>query len=107
MKLFKSTLSIVLILSMLLSFVACSGGNQNDDVTTAETTANSAETTENPIFYEADELPEDLDFEGTTISILSPASGKLATDITVEDLNSDVVNDSIYNRELFVEDLGN
>lgn len=104
MKALKSTLSIVLILSMLLSFIACSGGNQNDVNVPSETTAKPAETTEPPIFYEADELPEDLDFEGTTISILSPDGGNLSTDITVEDLNSDVVNDSIYNRELFVED---
>ena len=103
MKAFKSTLSILLVLSMLLSFIACSGEKQNDD-NTPETTAKSAETTEPTIFYEEDELPDNLDFEGTTITILSPSGGKLGSDITVEDLNSDVVNDSIYNRELFVED---
>ena len=60
------------------------------------------------IFYEPDELPE-LDFGGETVTMLSRGlkNGGFSfyeTNLTVEELTSDVLNDSIYNRELYVED---
>ncbi len=103
MKLFKSALSILLVTAMLMPLIACADGDSKDKETTAPVTTTPSVTTPS-IFYEEDDLPDDIDFEGEKVIICSPSSGQAANDITVEDLNSDVVNDSIYNREMFVED---
>ncbi len=108
MNLAKRILSVMLAALLTLSFVACSGGSSEkpkDTTKTPTTTAPSDET----IYYEPDELPE-LDFGGETVTILSTSiyndEGQVdrKPEFTVEELSSDVINDSIYNRELNVED---
>ncbi|MBR6558322.1 MAG: extracellular solute-binding protein [Clostridia bacterium] len=106
MRVFRSFISILLILVMLFSFAACSGSSvQGDKVTTAINTTdiNGAETGVPGIEYEKDNLPDGLNFNAT-VTILSSREGISVNDITVEELSSDVVNDSIYNREMYVED---
>ncbi|MBR5453784.1 MAG: extracellular solute-binding protein [Clostridia bacterium] len=107
MKITRSLISIFLVLTMLFSFVACSGGSTSDvkDTTASnESKAPDSDTTVSGIEYEADGLPDSLNFGGAKVSILSPGHGMSLNDITVEELSSEVILDSIYNRELFVED---
>lgn len=96
----KRILSIFLLLAMLLPLAACGGDEDKTDTPT--TTANPADTTVSNIYYEPDDLPEELDFGGEVVRILTEEG--IVEEFSVEDLNSDVVNDSIYNRERFVED---
>ena len=102
----KNIVSILLILSMLLSFAACSS-SADADKPSGETTAQShQETTYADIEYEADDLPDSLNFD-STVNILSydgSGDSSYRPEISVEELTSEVVNDSIYNREKFVED---
>jgi len=98
----KKLISLSLVIAMILSFTACSGGTTE----TPKDTTSPTETTapQDTIVYEEDALPK-LDFEGTEISILATDNVKYyGCDVSVEELNSEPVNDSIYNRELFVED---
>lgn len=98
----KKLLSLSLVIAMILSFTACSGGSGKD---TKDTTAPKETTApQDTIVYEEDSLPN-LDFEGTEISILATNNTKYyGCDVSAEELTSEPVNDSIYNRELFVED---
>ena len=93
---------------MLAPIVACSsGGDTTDNKPTDTQTTETPETTQPIIEYEKDDLPDNLDFNESKISILSKdISNELFAfpEISVEELSSDVVNDSIYNRERFVED---
>jgi len=105
MKVMRSFISVFLILAMLFALVACSGGSTPGNVTDDTTDSNNvnADTTVSDILYEDDDLPDSMNFDAT-INILSPDGAIATNDITVEELSSDVVNDSIYNRERFVED---
>ena len=98
----KRLLSIFLLLAMLLPLAAC-GGDDNDGKKPADTTAKPADTTASDIYYEPDSLP-DLNFDGQKISVLMGENSLLSVDFSVEDLAGEPINDSIYNRELFVED---
>ena len=99
----KSAISIALILTLLFSCAACvaTGGSVDNDPTDSVTTPIPDDTT---IYYEEDELPKNLKFKGETVRMLSLDEEGAKNELTVEHLNSDVVNDSVFNRELFVED---
>ncbi|MBR5454002.1 MAG: hypothetical protein IKV54_07980, partial [Clostridia bacterium] len=103
----KRFISVLLVSVMLLSLMtACASEDKGKDKPTdpsVTTTAPTGETTEPVKEYEKDELPE-LDYNGKTVVILSPDSIGATDEITVESLTSDVVNDSIYNRERYVEE---
>lgn len=101
----KRILSILLILAMVFPLVACGGdsdGDKNDDP--AVTTQKPADTTVSDIYYEPDALPENLDFGGEKVVILSGGREHNKMELTVEELASEPVNDSVYNRELYVEE---
>ena len=90
-------------MSFLLSLVACSGtaapvGDKLPDTSSqaADTTAQNGTT----IYYEPDGLSDSLDFRGESVYVLTA----LKDDFTIEGLTSEPVNDSVYNREQFVED---
>ena len=115
MKAFRSAVCIILAIAMVFVFAACSGGDYGsggspdtsaDPGTDApeDTTADSGKTTEPVKEYEKDDLPDNLDFGGRKIVIMSPSRSDHVNDVTVEELTSDVVSDSIYNRKLYVED---
>lgn len=102
----KRFISILLVSVMLLSLMtACASDGDGKDKNTDNvvTTAPTGEATKPIKDYVEDELPE-LNFGGRTIVILSSESDGAADEITVEELASDVVNDSVYNRELYVEE---
>lgn len=103
----KSFICILMSIVMFLSFAACAGGS--DDVTgnptsTSPSSDNNGDTTDPVIEYEQDELPEGLDFGGLKVSIISEGDKHKVNDICTDELNSDIVNDSIYNRERYVEE---
>lgn len=104
----KRILCYFLAALMLLSFVACSGGGDSKDTTKVPSQTTSP-TTDNGLEYISDDLPV-LDFGGEQVTILSAGiyneegEEDHKPEFTVEDLTSDAINDSIYNRELYVED---
>ena len=109
----KRLLSLLLAVITLFSFAACSS-DAADSTDTGKKETTAADTTapveKDEIFYEPDSLPENLNFDGAEIMILSASEynpeGEKDTlpEITVEELTSDIINDSIYNRELYVEE---
>ena len=99
----KRALSLILAISMLLpALIACSSESKKKPADSNETTK-SQETTVSTIYYEPDELPE-LDFDGETVVFCLETGEIMGGELFAEELTSDVVNDSIYNRERFVED---
>ncbi|MBO4220315.1 MAG: hypothetical protein J5933_05265 [Clostridia bacterium] len=107
MKTIKSVISVFLSLAMIFLFAACSGNVTPDDPgtgTDSDTDTVQNDTTASGIEYEKDKLPENLDFGGAKVVILSPAHGLMASDVTVDELSSEIVSDSIYNRKLSVEE---
>ncbi len=106
----KRLLSIILVPALLASFSACSsdGSKNANDTTKAPTSTKPSSDT---VYYQPDELPE-LDFGGEKVVFLTRENQEnenggisfFEVDFTVEDLNSNALNDSLYNRELYVED---
>ena len=94
---------MMLAVLMLLPAAACSA--RENDGPSGETAGGdtTAQTVPDGIEYEEDGLPE-LDFRGKTVNVLYSHNSTLPADFSVEELTSDPVNDSIYNRELFVEE---
>ena len=103
----KKFISILLMFVMIFSFVACSSGDDNSKNTgSADDTTGYKGPNDNGIEYEEDDLPDDLDFGGQSVKFLM---SKRKSDIDIagvftEELTSDIVNDSIYNREQYVEE---
>ncbi|MBR5452513.1 MAG: extracellular solute-binding protein [Clostridia bacterium] len=109
MRIFTAFLAVL----MLLSFAACAGDNgasKDTGKTTSPTDGTTAPSFEDVIDYEKDDLPASLNFGGDKVVVLSAsiynAEGEedRMPEFSVEELTSDVINDSIYNRELSVED---
>lgn len=104
----KRITSLILALFMLTPIVACSSDNTPTDNNQTDTQITETQQTTQPIIeYEKDDLPDNLNFNESEISILSKDVSNVLfafSEISVEELTSDVVNDSIYNRERFVED---
>lgn len=111
----KRILSIILAVLTVFSFAACSSsdtdgkGGKDTSGIGADTTAVNTDP-DNTIVYEKDDLPDTLNFGGTKINILSLQSpgvvgySEYEWQFTVEELTSEPVNDSVYNREQYVED---
>ena len=70
------------------------------DATSAATTA-ATEATKDP---NASDLPDDLDYTGETITIISRDSDWVRDEIWVEQINGDVVNDAVFARNATVEE---
>jgi len=111
----KKIISALIILSVILTMFACSdnssGGDANvtmaDAVTSSgdETVAENSETLRSQV---KSTLPDNLDFDGTVIRLLSRDDGtSLGMEITAEENTGDVVIDAIYDRKLKVEELLN
>ncbi len=102
----RKIISILLLLSMIVPLAACADSADDKQKPVDTVTTTSAVTT-SPIVYEEDELPDNLNFDGQQVVFLTP-TGKEGShwdgEITVEELSSEAVNDSVYNREKFVED---
>lgn len=92
----KNILSLLLAALLLLSATAC--GETQTETTGTDMVANETET-ESETGY-ADGLPE-RDFEGKTFTSLIP--NWTADLMTAEELNGEVLNDALYNRDRTVE----
>ena len=94
----KRTVAILLLIAtLLISFVACAEGQQeqaNDSVV--------QETTDPSVL---DGVPADLKFNDEDVVILSRSmQGWTQDEIAVPELNSDPVNDAMFNRNVTVSD---
>ena len=102
----RKTLCLALALFMaVLAVSSCSGEGKTADTVQTEpaVTDPSQETTLVPRVD--DSLPGDLDFSGEKVIFLAPMTSRGATvDLYALELSSEPVNDSVYNRELYVED---
>lgn len=101
----KRILALLLAAMILASAVSCGNGNEKetDKVTESDTTANSTET-ETEETKLTDSLPEDLDFGGATYTIYAREDLEWGTEMYVDELNGEIVNDAIYNRSRTVDD---
>ena len=97
---YKRILSALLACLLLCgSLAACAKGDEGSDETKAST---SVETEEETAMQ--DDLPADLNFGGDEITIISrDYEGWTRGEISVSGLNSDPVNDSIFERNKAVE----
>ncbi|MHB1152439.1 MAG: hypothetical protein ACYCWE_16980 [Eubacteriales bacterium] len=96
-RILSATLAMLMMTGLLIS---CSAGNGGKTETSAaETTI--AETTVPAI---PDNLPDGLDLNGRTVKILSRLYERYMDELTVDELNADVVNDAVYNRLINVQD---
>ena len=101
---FNRLSSLLIALVFLLSLFSCStDGNGNDQGNYDDLSGSSSASEQSEEI--ADSLPPGLDFGGEKIRILTYKEGSLWGDeLSVEELNNDVVNDSVFLRELYVED---
>ena len=104
----KKHISILLLLAMMLSaFAGCSDAPAAEETDTTDPTASAeaVETveTEEETMYLPDDLPEDLTYDGTTVTTFG-WSGPVLVEFYVEEQNGEVVNDAIFARNLAVEE---
>ncbi len=88
---------ILLVTTLLITFAACAegSGDQTDDSIAQENTETQA----------LDNIPADLKFDGEDVVILSRSMmGWTADEIAVPELNSEPVNDAMFNRNVVVSD---
>jgi hypothetical protein len=105
---------VLQILCMLLAALTVSGsvilascsdksvsGSQADD-----TAADTAAVTQEEIKREntPDDLPADLDYKGAVIDVLARNKNWFLYEMTVDELNGEVVNDAVYNRDSMVSE---
>ena len=107
----KRIISMFLVIVMLgssFALLACSetpdGKAATDDANPSNTDAAETEPAELTRAQTPDSLPADLDFGGMTFNILCRTKNWFAGEMTVEELNGEVVNDAVYDRNLSVSD---
>ena len=108
-------IAMLLILSFMLTAIACGSGKKEEETTvnTESTAASDATTTEattaqteNPYDengYLKSDLPEDLNFGGATITILYWDDVE-NPEFESDGITGDIVNDAIYTRNITVEE---
>lgn len=115
MKHLKRIVSLLLVTAMLaLTAVSCgNGGDRGGEDTSTTTTAPAGEvttegtfaTTETTMDPATSDLPPDLDYTGETVSLISRDSDWVRDEIWVDQINGDVVNDAVFQRNAAVEEL--
>ncbi len=104
----KRKLALILASLMLATcFVACAGDGESKDTTAApaaSTTAAPADTTAPVDEGPADPLPADLKFTGETVRFLARDRDWMDDEISVDDINGEVVNDAVYKRQQKLEE---
>ena len=119
---FKKWIAVILCALMLLSAVACGKATEDPADTTAAqgdaTSASVGDTTTaapeetGPALDEwgreiiEDSVPKDLDFKGATLKILSrsDAKNRWRVDFYSPEINGEVLNDAVYNRNALIAD---
>lgn len=98
----KKLLCLLLAGLMLTSVVACAKPDETPDDTKANTAENGDAETGDPA-YSLD-LPSDLRFGNSKVSILYPKNTNFDSEIYIEKLGSGVVPDSVYERNVALEE---
>ncbi len=99
----KRTISVLL--GGTLLFTACGGSSGSSDTATASGDTTTALTAEDTSGRDKSDLPESYDLEGFTFKVLTLpiANDSVSMDtIAPEDANGEVLNDTLYNRNLAV-----
>ncbi len=100
----KKVLSLILAFLMILPMaVSCAETNDGTDTTdpgveTVAPAGTDAVTEPAETELKSATLPEDLDFKGETVTILSRDSAFVSDEMWVDDQNGSMVNDAIYRR---------
>ncbi|MDD4772711.1 MAG: hypothetical protein PHZ09_03810 [Eubacteriales bacterium] len=99
----RRSLCLLLALLIFCGLFACS---DNAGGGSAETPAQIAAETEEEIKREntPDDLPDGLDYEGAGVNILARTKSWFLYEMTVDELNGEVVNDAVYNRNTMVSE---
>ena len=103
----RSVIAFLLLIFIMLSVIAGCSDKKKDAA--AETTTASGEQSEDETTELKPNLPGDT-FDGYEYKILMKGSDYIewaSQDIDVEELNGEVINDAVYNRNLYVEDTYN
>ena len=110
----RKRILIILIVCILFSACGCSAGAydtvkpppKEDDSSAISGPADTASSlsSETAIYYEPDSLPDGLDFGGELFTVLTVGDDRFKYEILTDELNSEPVNDSVFNREKYVED---
>ena len=100
-------LAAILLAAMLIpTMFACGGdgGKKPADTTAAETTVpEETAPTHDANGFLLDDIPEDIDFDGTTVNILKWNHYE-SKDFNVEEENGEILNDALYNRNRTAEE---
>nr|MBQ4317597.1 hypothetical protein [Clostridia bacterium] len=106
MKLKRITAALLCVLMLGSVLASCSDSGNTDAQTTAADAADKEITTatESRREHTPDSLPGDLNFNGAEVNILSRSEDPYGYEMGVEEENGDIVNDTIYQRNLTVED---
>ncbi|MBR6558163.1 MAG: hypothetical protein IKT70_04040 [Clostridia bacterium] len=106
----KRTIAFMIVISMMLAVLVSCAGDSGDK--NPQTTTSSSDTTASSDIVTIDIEPMDdalaaLNYSGETITILTRTNKNewSQTELWVEELTGDPVNDSIYNRNLSVCDI--
>ncbi len=94
----KRTTSLLILAAMFMSLASCGGGSGSTETTTAPTET----TTAPPETSYLDTLPEE-DFDGESFVIMGQHS-ESRKNFYMEELDGDVINDAIYQRDIAVSD---
>ena len=101
----KRLFSVILVLSMLIVLFSCARAG-DDKETMPSTTASSLDSmpdTAEETKYQGDDVPASVNFSERVINIASSDRSWYEDEVTVSDLNGEVVNDSVYERNINVE----
>ncbi len=109
-RILKAPLATLLIAGILLSTVSCAHTTENPSGDTRSLLATETETTGESVVSETEtafpdhNLPDDLDYNGDEIVILSrDREGWTRGEVSVEKLTGDAINDAVYERNISVE----
>ncbi|MBO5220618.1 MAG: hypothetical protein J6C52_14410 [Clostridia bacterium] len=96
----------ILVLAAALLLTSCGSGEQNADPSesTVDTTVPEVTSPENAREAVPSTLPDNLDFNGETITILQRSEEPYIKEFNIAEETGDVVDDAVYNRNLQVED---
>ncbi|MBE6697869.1 MAG: hypothetical protein E7581_05035 [Ruminococcaceae bacterium] len=94
----KKHVSVILLLAILLCSLVCCAQNEENELDTS-----AGQETEQAACL--DQVPDSLDYGGEDVAILNRAlQGWTWDEVAVPELNSEPVNDAVFNRNLKVED---
>ncbi len=99
----KRFIAIVLFAALCLSVFSGCGQTDSNISGISETTPTQTETAKPKETMPTDNLPEDLDYAGEKLAILARGNDDSYQEIDAES-NGEVVNDAIYNRNLYIEE---